>query len=169
MSEATLLAVEPLNKSAFAPFGEVIEADAGASVEAMNAGSAQRYANLAQIDCAAGDGRAVIGIVRAQPNSLPLELRLLERHPLGTQAFIPLSATPYLVIVAQSANATPRAFLAANGQGISYHRGTWHHPLLALLRVTDFLVIDRVGLGNNCEERVLAQRWQVAADAMPTG
>jgi len=153
--------VETLDKSAFAPFGEVIEADAGASVEAMNAGSAQRYANLAQIDCAAGDGRAVVGIVRAQPNRLPLELRLLERHPLGTQAFIPLSATPYLVIVAQSANATPRAFLAANGQGISYHRSTWHHPLLALQRETDFLVIDRVGSGENCEEVCIRNRYIV--------
>ncbi len=166
MIEPAPLSVEALSKGAFAAFGEVIEADPNGSTEAMNAGTAQRYANLAQIDCAALDGRAVIGIVRAQPNRLPLELRLLERHPLGTQAFIPLSSAPYLVVVASSALHTPRVFLSSQGQGISYHRGTWHHPLLALQRYTDFLVVDRVGPGNNCEEMPLAQRWQIRADAV---
>lgn len=161
MSAADLLPVEPLSKSAFAPFGEVIAAQSAAQTLAMNAGSAQRYANLAQIDCAAGGGRAVIGIVRAQPNAMPIPLRLLERHPLGTQAFVPLSDAPYVVVVATAATATPRAFLVGDGQGISFNRGTWHHPLLGLEREADFLVIDRVGPGNNCEEAALTQRWLI--------
>lgn len=168
MSGSVALPVNLLSKEAFAAFGEVIEfGSAVAAGAAMNAGSAERFAALAQIDCSAEGGRAVIGLVRAQPNPLPISLRLLERHPLGSQAFIPLSRTPFLVIVAATAASTPQAFYATAGQGISYHRGTWHHPLLALERVSEFVVIDRVGPGANCEEAALAYPWQVRASDLP--
>jgi len=168
VSEPYALPVVPLNRADFAPFGEVIEVPAQAAGIAMNAGSAERFANLAQIDCADQGGRAVVSWVRAQPNPLPITLRLLERHPLGTQAFIPLSRTPFLVIVASAPGDQPHAFYARGDQGISYHRGTWHHPLLALKQVSDFLVIDRVGPGENCEESPLYVRWQIDAGALPS-
>lgn len=167
MSGAVALPVALLNDADFAPFGKVIQARSNARTVPMNAGSAERFANLAEIDCAAQDGRAVISLVRAQPHPLPISLRLLERHPLGTQAFIPLSRTPFVVIVASSATSTPKAFYAHAGQGISYHLGTWHHPLLALERVSEFLVIDRVGPGDNCEEAALAYPWQIRAADIP--
>ena len=161
MSEPYALPVVPLNRADFAPFGEVIEVPAQVAGVAMNAGSAERFANLAQIDCADQGGRAVVSWVRAQPNPLPITLRLLERHPLGTQAFIPLGRTPFLVIVASAPDDQPHAFYARGDQGISYHRGTWHHPLIALERGGDFLVVDRGGDGHNCDEVALDTIWRI--------
>jgi ureidoglycolate lyase len=159
------LPVEALTRAAFAPYGEVIEADAGAATIAINEGSAQRFHALADVDTAHADGRAVISVVRAQPRALPCTVRMLERHPLGSQAFVPLDpAQRYLVVVAGAIDAVPRAFLATNGQGVNYRRGTWHHPLLALDRVGDFLVVDRAGPGPNCEEVQLAKAWVLDLD-----
>lgn len=156
------LPVEALTRAAFAPFGEVIDADAGAATVAINAGTAQRHAALAEVDTSHAGGRAVISRVRAQPRALPCTVNRLERHPLGSQAFVPLDpAQRYLVVVASAIDAVPRAFLATNGQGVNYRRGTWHHPLLALDRVGDFLVVDRAGPGDNCEEAALPQAWEL--------
>ena len=157
------LRVEPLTRDAFAPFGEVIDAAAAKQVYAINDGTAQRYHDLATLDCAHVGGRVILSLFRAEPRALPFEIAMLERHPLGSQAFVPLAvATRYLVVVSESPQTTPRVFLAENGQGINLHRGTWHHPLLALARVSDFLVLDRGGLGANCDEAVLARRWSLA-------
>ena len=156
------LVVEALERAAFAPYGEVIEAAAAADTVSINAGTAQRYDALAEVDVAGAGGRAVISRVRAQPRALPFVVRMLERHPLGSQAFVPLDpAQRYLVVVADAVDATPRAFLASRGQGVNYRRGTWHHPLLALDRAGDFLVVDRAGPGDNCEEATLPQAWEL--------
>lgn len=154
------LAIEALERVAFAPFGDVIEAVEDAAVTPINDGTALRFAALAEVDAAHEGGRPVIGRVRAQPRALPFTVRMLERHPLGSQAFVPLDpALRYLVVVASAIDATPRAFLATRGQGVSFRRGTWHHPLLALDRVSDFLVVDRAGPGANCEEAALPREW----------
>ncbi|HPA01626.1 MAG TPA: ureidoglycolate lyase, partial [Chiayiivirga sp.] len=89
------------------------------------------------------------------------------RHPLGSQAFVPLHARPWLVVVAASPEAAPRAFLARDGAGVNFRRGTWHHPLLALEATGDFLVVDRIGPGDNCEEAALAQPWLLALEQAP--
>lgn len=161
MNEA-LLAVEPLDAAAFAPFGEVIEPAAAKQVCAINEGSAQRYHDLATLDCDTQDGRVVVSLFRAAPRTLPFAVRMLERHPLGSQAFVPLDpATRYLVVVATDPAAAPRAFLADRGRGINLRRGTWHHPLLALDATCDFLVLDREGPGVNCEEAALPRVWRL--------
>lgn len=152
MSAPRILGAAPLTRAAFAPFGEVIEAAGAASAYAINAGTTTRFHDLATIDAARDGGRPVLSIFRAQPRELPLRLRLLERHPLGSQAFVPLGPQPYLVVVAVDPASPPQAFLARDGQGVNYFAGTWHHPLLALQAVSDFLVIDRAGPGNNCDE-----------------
>lgn len=157
------LRVEPLTRDAFAPFGEVIDASAAKQVYAINEGTAQRYHDLATLDCAHEGGRVIVSLFRAEPRALPFEIAMLERHPLGSQAFVPLAAaTRYLVVVSESPETTPRVFLAENGQGINLHRGTWHHPLLALAWVSDFLVLDRGGPGANCDESALVRRWSLA-------
>lgn len=156
------LGIEPLTRAAFAPFGEVIEADAAAQTYPVNEGSAQRFHDLATVDTAAAGGRTLISVFRAQPRALPFVVTMLERHPLGSQAFVPMNADQrYLVVVAPDPQSAPRAFLAARGQGVNYRRGTWHHPLLALDRVSDFLVIDRGGEGTNCDEVTLALPWRI--------
>ena len=75
----------------------------------------------------------------------------------------PLNGTRWVVVVADSPDATPRAFLADRGQGVQYHRGTWHHPLLALDQGGDFLIVDRVGAGDHCEEVRLPRSWVIGA------
>ncbi|MFX8813062.1 ureidoglycolate lyase, partial [Acinetobacter baumannii] len=86
----------------------------------------------------------------------PIRLRVMERHPLGSQAFVPMCGDPFLVVVAPPgpapAPADLRAFVTNGRQGVNYARGTWHHPLLALDRISDFLVVDRGGDGRNLDE-----------------
>jgi ureidoglycolate lyase len=156
------LIVEPLTAQAFAPFGEVIETASAKQVYAINEGTAQRFHDLAQIDVGEG-GRTLVSVFRAQPRKLPFAVRMLERHPLGTQTFVPLDPSlRYLVVVGESPEATPRAFFVDQGRGINLRRGAWHHPLIALDQISDFLVIDRGGAGHNCDEVQLPRSWSLA-------
>jgi ureidoglycolate lyase len=162
---STPLRVEPLDAAAFAPFGDVIAASNARRRYPINDGTTERFHDLAHIDVLDG-GRAVLSVFRAEPRTFPIRIAMLERHPLGSQAFVPLDpALRYLVVVATAADATPRAFLACNGQGVNYAPGTWHHPLLALDRESDFLVIDREGDGHNCDELRLASAWHIDTPA----
>ncbi len=162
MSDAPArLVVQPLSAEAFAAFGEVIAPSSARRAYPINSGTAQRFDDLARIDVAAEGGHPTLGIVRAQPRALPFDVRMLERHPLGSQAWIPLAGARYLVVVARDPSSPPVAFLAARGEGVNYARGTWHHPLIALDAEADFLVIDRAGPGDNCDEVALPQVWHV--------
>ncbi len=162
MSEPVRLCVETLTREVFAPFGEVIEAEAAGIQYAVNTGTATRFHDLARIDTSYDDGRAVVSLFRTQPRALPFVVAMLERHPLGSQAFVPLDpATRYVVVVAESAEAHPRAFLATRSQGINYRRGTWHHPLITLDQAADYLCVDRAGAGANCDEVELTQQWVI--------
>ena len=157
------LRVEPLHREAFAAFGEVLEPAGAQMVYEINAGTAQRFHALARVDIEGADGEAVISLFRAQPRQLPFTVAALERHPLGSQAFMPLGPAPYLVVVASDPSAPPRAFLAQAGQGVNFRRGTWHHALLALERESDFLVVDRAGTAPNCDEVALDAPWTIQA------
>ncbi len=150
------LTPQPLTAEAFAPFGSVIEASDDAVKLDINQGHAVRYDALAEVDVADGGGVAVISLFRAKPLG-ELVLRRFERHPLGSQAFVPLSGKPYLVAVAPAGAFDPvevRLFRAEPHQGVHYRKGIWHHFLL-VLDESDFLVVDRAGLGDNCEEIAL--------------
>lgn len=152
---ALTLDVQPLTREAFAPFGELIEASDAVQHFTINAGNTERYHDLARIEPGA-DGRVIVSIFRGQPRTLPFTVTMMERHPLASQAFIPMSGKPYLVVVAP-AGAPPTAqdlkvFRARGDQGVNYATGVWHHPLLALEAVCDFIVIDRSGPGHNCDE-----------------
>ncbi|MEH6546263.1 MAG: ureidoglycolate lyase [Sneathiella sp.] len=148
------LFIEPLTKESFAPFGDVIEAE-GSDFFPINNGSTQRFHDLAEIQLDAG-ARTLVNIFRATPLDYPLNMRMVERHPVGSQAFVPLNNRPYLVAVAPKGETVSvndvKIFSARGDQGINYHAGTWHHPVLALDAISDFLVIDRGGEGSNCDE-----------------
>jgi ureidoglycolate lyase len=149
------LPIEPLTAEAFAPFGAVIEADHARSF-LINGGRTRRHDALALADCGE-DGAVALSIFRGTPwggpAGGPIRIAMLERHPLGSQAFVPMERHPWLVVVAgRPAPEACRAFLARGDQGIQIWRGIWHHPLLALQPVHDFLVIDRKGPGANLEE-----------------
>ena len=146
------IVIQPLTPEAFAPFGDVLEA-VGDPDKIINQGLCGRYHDRARLDF--GTGRAGISLFKAEPRSLPYRLDLVERHPEGSQAFIPMSLDPFLVIVAPDEGdhpGTPRAFLTAPGQGINFHRGTWHGVLTPLAAPGLFTVIDRIGDGPNLEE-----------------
>ncbi|CAN7614709.1 ureidoglycolate lyase [Trinickia sp. LjRoot230] len=159
-----MLSVEPLTRQAFAPFGDVIELE-GARHFPINGGTTERFHDLARIDVADGNGRAIVNVFRAEPHAFPIEIRMMERHPLGSQAFVPLGEAPYLVVVAPSGSLDAneiRAFVTYGWQGVNYGKGVWHHPLLALGRSRDFIVIDRGGEGANCDEVSLDTPWRIA-------
>jgi len=159
MREAT---PEPLTADAFAPFGDVIEASAATAMP-INYGWTTRFNALT--DVAVGDGHAIISIFRSKPLAPPV-LKIFERHPLGSQAFMPLQGRPFLVAVAPPGDfdaAKVRVFRAAATQGVNYARGTWHHFLLALEAESDFLVVDRDGgPGENLDEIELAEADWIA-------
>lgn len=155
------LTIEPLNAEAFRPFGDVIEASDAARHFTINDGFAERFHDLARVDTAAEGGHTLVSIFKALPRTFPMAITVMERHPLGSQAFVALSPMPFLVVVAVPGDAPAlrdiRCFLAAPGQGVNYARGTWHHPLIALDAPGDFLVIDRGGAAGqgNCDEVAL--------------
>jgi ureidoglycolate lyase len=143
------LPTEELSAAAFSPFGEVIAARADVQTFAINAGFATRFHDLARVDVGAQGGAVCVSIFQALPRTLPLQLSVMERHPLGSQAFVAMGERPFLVVVAPPTDVLElsriRCFVARPGQGVNYARGVWHHPLIALQRASDFLVIDRSG------------------------
>ncbi len=162
------LPCEPLTAAAFAPFGDVLAAE-GTADKIINQGLCGRYHDRARLDFGA-EGRAGISLFQAQACTLPHIVDLVERHPDGSQAFIPMSADPFLVVVAPDAGGAPgplRAFLAAPGQGVNILRNTWHGVLTPLAASGLFAVIDRIGPGANLEEHIFATPWTVQAPHLP--
>ncbi len=152
---------EPLTPEAFRPFGDVLDAS-GAPDRLINQGLCGRFHDRARLDF--GDGRAGLSIFDARPRSLPYRLDMVERHPDGSQAFLPMSQTPFLVIVAPDEGGrpgTPRAFLTAPGQGINLLRGAWHGVLTPLHAPGLFAVVDRIGPGANLEEHWFETPYEV--------
>lgn len=148
----TDIVIAPLTAAAFRPFGEVLSAD-GRPDRLINQGLCGRYHDRAFLDFPGG--RAGISLFDAQPRTLPLRLEMVERHPEGSQAFLPMTEWPFLVIVAPDTGGTPGrplAFRTAPGQGVNYHRGTWHGVLTPLHAPGLFAVVDRIGPGDNLQE-----------------
>lgn len=148
--------IEELTADAFAPFGDVLDTS-GAPDKMINAGMCERYHDRAVLEFGA-DGRAGVSMFNAKPRALPYTLDLLERHPQGSQAFFPLTAHPFLVIVAPDLGArpgTPRAFETLPYQGVNFHAGTWHGVLTPLHAPGLFAVVDRIGTTPNLDEWAL--------------
>ena len=158
MSRYRSLVAEPLTREAFALFGDVIDTD-GAESFPINQGRTERFHALSRVELSGATDRGILSIFRGQPLT-PLEIALMERHPLGSQSFIPMNNVDYLAVVAPPGDfdeAAVRVFLVKGHQGVTYHAGTWHAPLLPLTADADYLVVDRQGLGQNCDEVDLQQ------------
>jgi len=149
-----ILTPKPLTKSAFTAFGDVIEANSAANNFAINDGFTQRYHDLAKVDVNDNGGHPIINIFRSTPLAQPIAIKMMERHPKGSQAFIPMGTNDYLVVVAPAGEFNVNnieVFIANSNQGVNYAKGTWHHFCLALGGESDFLVVDRGGEGDNCD------------------
>ncbi|WP_170334093.1 ureidoglycolate lyase [Ruegeria arenilitoris] len=146
------IVIEPISAEAFAPFGDVIDTS-GTPDKIINQGQCGRYHDRAALDFSGGC--AGISLFDANPRELPYRLEMVERHPDGSQAFIPMTHQPFLVIVAPDEGGKPgepKAFLTLPGQAVNYHRGTWHGVLTPLHGPGLFAVVDRIGAGSNLEE-----------------
>lgn len=146
---------EPLTVKAFAPYGDIIEMPGALEKRTINYGNTTRFHDLARLELTAEGGWPIVSIFRSSPLPRPLQIKVMERHPISSQAFYPLSGHPYMVVVAGRGEFNPgniKVFLADAFQGVNYHKGVWHHFSLALDDVSDFMVIDRDGPGDNCDE-----------------
>lgn len=158
------LDILPLTKAAFGPFGDVIETDP-TTIRLINGGNTERHHALAAPDVTGEGARVVFNIFRGKPRQFPYAIDMMERHPLGSQSFTPLSGNPFLVVVSEDVRGKPgkpHVFLARADQGVNYHRNVWHHPLMTLGSTSDFLVVDRDGPGNNLEEFFFDQPYFIA-------
>ncbi len=165
------LPLQPLTREAFAPFGDVI-ASAGAESFLINNGTTTRFHDLASVETAGENARTLVSLFRGQPFGFPLTIAMMERHPLGSQAFVPLQPLPWVVVVAPDVAGRPGepvAFLVrpdAGGMvGVNYARNVWHHPLISLEAQSDFLVVDRGGEGVNLEEFFFDEPYRIDAPA----
>ena len=148
------LVPKPLTSERFAPFGDVIESVVDRTA-AMNAERFERFDDLCRLDMS-DDGRVAVSIARCRvATALPYRLDMVERHPLGSQAFVPLGPSRMIVVVAppeESVEASDLCAFVTNGrQGINYLRGTWHMPLIAFENGQEFLIIDRAADQPNCD------------------
>ncbi len=158
----TPIFTQPLTARAFALFGDVLDAT-GIPDKLINQGLCGRFHDRARLDFGAG-GRAGLSIFDAQPRALPYRLEMMERHPEGSQAFVPMHEQAFLVIVAEDAGnrpGTPLAFLTNGAQGINFHRNIWHGVLTPLASPGRFAVIDRIGTTPNLEEFWFETPWEV--------
>ncbi|WP_153769355.1 ureidoglycolate lyase [Labrenzia sp. CE80] len=158
------ITIETLTREAFSSFGDVLEAT-GEPDKVINQGLCGRYQDLADIDLSGDGARAGISLFKSDKRTLPYRLEMVERHPLGSQAFLPMTHEPFLVIVCTDENGKPgepRAFMTAPGQGINFHKGTWHGVLTPLSEPGLFAVVDRIGPGDNLEEVWFDEAYLVA-------
>jgi len=158
-----VIRMEPLTAAAFAPFGDVLSTE-GAPDRLINEGWAERWHDRARMDFGP-DGHAGISVFKGKPRKLPYDFQMVEQHPEGSQAFIPLSEHPFLVIVApdeQGTPGTPRAFVTTPGQAVNYHRATWHGVLTPLQAPGIFAVVDRIGVTPNLIEYRYQHAWRVS-------
>ena len=159
-----IITARPLTREAFAPFGDVVDAASAATQYPINAGKAERYHALARPEATGPDGHVLISIVRGTPYDFPMSLGMVERHPFGSQAFVPLSPRPFAVVVCADVGGKPgepHAFITRRSQGVNYHRNVWHGVLTPIGEAQDFLVVDRGGEGMNLEEHFFEQPYEI--------
>tara|TARA_B100001996_G_scaffold375306_1_gene355077 strand:- start:527 stop:1024 length:498 start_codon:yes stop_codon:yes gene_type:complete len=140
-----------ITKENFSPFGDIISTKNVKPID-INAGYAKRYDNLANIDISNDKGNAIVSIFSASKRTFPMKIDMMEKHPLGSQAFIPMNDTTFLVLVAPQGNKPNldkiESFIVPPGTGINYKLGIWHFPLISTDNM-NFLVVDRKGPGDN--------------------
>ena len=146
--------IQPLSTENFLPYGDVIACQ-GNHFFQINDQQTERYHALAEVESDAKVGLSIFKNIQA--TAIPFEIAMLERHPVGSQAFVPMQGQQFLIVVAPCLDHQHpdldqiQAFISNGRQGVNYRAGTWHHPLLTLEAPSDFVVVDRIGTGANCD------------------
>ena len=142
---------KPITKENFSKFGDMITTENIKPLE-INNGYAKRFDDIAKIDTSNENGETTISIFSALKRSFPMKIDMMEKHPLGSQAFIPMKETTFLTLVAPEGEKPDlekiESFIVPKGIGVNYKTGIWHFPLISTEDM-DFLVVDRIGLGDN--------------------
>tara|TARA_B100000029_G_scaffold36947_1_gene34756 strand:+ start:271 stop:765 length:495 start_codon:yes stop_codon:yes gene_type:complete len=140
-----------INRSNFATYGDLISVDGVKPID-INEGYAKRFDNLINLNTSKNSGKTIVSIFSALKRTFPMKIDMMEKHPLGSQAFIPMKETTFLCLVAPAAEFPEvnkiQSFLIPPKNGINYKPGIWHFPLIST-EDTNFLVIDRKGEGEN--------------------
>ncbi|MDB4084573.1 ureidoglycolate lyase [Candidatus Pelagibacter sp.] len=140
-----------ITKENFSKFGDVVTTDDIKPLE-INEGYAKRFDGIANLNTSKDNGETTICIFSALKRSFPMKIDMMEKHPLGSQAFVPMKETTFLVFVAPEGDkpnlSKAEAFIVPPGIGVNYNPGTWHFPLIATEDM-NFLVVDRKGSGDN--------------------
>jgi len=140
-----------VSQSSFATYGDLISTD-GINPMNINAGYAKRFDNLADLNTLKDGGKTIVSIFSALKRVFPMTIDMMEKHPLGSQAFIPMKETTFLCFVAPPGESPEinkiQSFIIPPKIGINYKPGIWHFPLIST-EDTNFLVIDRKGKGEN--------------------
>ncbi|MAH84277.1 MAG: Ureidoglycolate hydrolase [Rhodospirillaceae bacterium TMED8] len=164
MKKSKKIKIKPLTKRNFAPFGDLIRAS-GKPDMIINDGRCGRFNDLAKLEFLGDDARPALSIFRSKACCPPFKLELMERHPLGSQSFIPLGPDPFIVIVAPDDGGVPgppEAFMTKSMQGVNYHANAWHGVLTALVHDAEFLVVDRLGPGRNLQEHMFEEPFIIS-------
>lgn len=146
--------IQPLTAESFLPYGEVIACERNDFFH-INDQQTERYHALAVAETDAKVGLSIFRNI--QTTAIPFAIEMLERHPVGSQAFIPMQGQKFLIVVAPNLDHEKpdlgqiQAFISNGTQSVNYRAGTWHHPLLTFEAPSDFVVIDRIGTGPNCD------------------
>ena len=142
---------KPITKENFSKFGEMITTNDIKPLE-INNGYAKRFDNIAKIDTSSDNGKTTISIFSALKRSFPMKIDMMEKHPLGSQAFIPMKETTFLTLVAPEGEKPDlkkiESFIVPKGIGVNYKANVWHFPLISTEDM-NFLVVDRKGSGDN--------------------
>lgn len=164
----TTIKLRALTREHFNPFGDVIDISDNNHVIAINNRLANRHHDLAKVDVSEGNGNAIISIIDTQKTQLPLRVSIMERHPIGSQAFMPIGNSPYIVLVAPKGDFDAKTlcgFLAQPNQGVNYAKGTWHHACISLHQSNQFFVVDRGGEGANCDFFVIPEEHNIVIES----
>ena len=153
------LTPKPLTPETFALYGDVVDTQSATKHFKINYGLTTRFHDIANIDVDNNQGKPGFSIFQAQKTHLPHHVKVMEYHPYGSQLFYPLCDSPFLILVAPAAKNLDinklELFISNGKQGVNYHKGIWHHYLLALNDKAEFVVIDRIADDKNCVEEII--------------
>ena len=140
--------IEQLDTNIFSNFGKIIQKKNALELRSINQGTTTRHHNISKLNLESKNGNSGISIFSGSPRSFPIEIKIMEKHPIASQSFLPIQDYDWLVVVSEEKNDLPdlstlRCFHVNGDTGITYNKNVWHHPLL-VKKEQDFWVIDRI-------------------------